>query len=199
VPTTVYRLADGTVVPSVTTVLDAVLAKPALVGWANREGLAGRRIGETLERAASIGTRIHADCMALLAGWRPEVLEPPHRTFLDWVEARHVGAPLLLEHHLVSEEHRIGGTPDAVLPVDGVTTLVDIKTGSGIYREHAYQCGTYLRLLQYAGWAVERAMILRVPRDGGAWEEREVRDPDTCFRVMLRCRELYDLLSVEVI
>ena len=54
-----YYLADGTLVPGSTTVC-GVLNKPALVRWANQLGLQGIDSTKYTDKAAKIGTLIHA-------------------------------------------------------------------------------------------------------------------------------------------
>lgn len=58
-----------------------------------------------------------------------------------------------------------GGTPDLYCELDGVHTLVDFKTGSGIYEpEHPAQLAAYIRLLLDNGYPVEQGIILNIPR-----------------------------------
>jgi hypothetical protein len=63
--------------------------------------------------------------------------------FLEWWEASKMTV-LEQEMHLVSEELRFGGTPDATL-IDskGRTCLGDWKTGSGPWADHLLQLAAY--------------------------------------------------------
>jgi hypothetical protein len=199
-PTTIYRLPDGTRVPSVTTVIKGTLSAPALIGWANREGLAGRRINDVLAETSAEGMGMHEALAGLLCG--ADGPPPPgvpwgegYQAMAAWVRRRRPGPPELIEAHLVNGDLRVGGTPDAVLPLDGVLTCIDLKTGSGIYEEHVLQNAVYVRLLQLSGRLVQRGLVLRVPRRGGAPDEFEVagRRVDVCWELFTLLRRVYDL------
>ena len=47
------------------------------------------------------------------------------------------------ECQVVSEIHRYGGTLDLVATIDGVPSLLDFKTGRGVYPEHRIQLAAY--------------------------------------------------------
>ena len=64
---TVYRLADGTKVPGVTTVL-GVINKPQLVKWANNLGLQGIDSSSYVDATARIGTLAHEMIQEYLGG-----------------------------------------------------------------------------------------------------------------------------------
>ena len=57
-----------------------------------------------------------------------------------------------------------GGTIDLYCTLNGTPTLVDFKTGSGIYDEHYYQLCAYRHLLIENGHEVREARILNIPR-----------------------------------
>ena len=60
-----------------------------------------------------------------------------------------------------------GGTPDIYCLLDGVFTLIDIKTGS-LWLEHYIQVGgAYDILLEERGEEVEDIILLNVPRAEG--------------------------------
>lgn len=73
----------------------------------------------------------------------------------------------LSEHSLWHPQHRYAGTIDRYGTVDGVKTLVDLKT---TYRVHKPLCtaslNLYRMLLEARGRAVERLMILHLKKDG---------------------------------
>ena len=170
---TQYKLADGTLIPGVTTPL-GVLAKPALIPWANALGLQGIKVREYVDQLAEIGTLAHAMVQAHLQGVKPDVqdytssqvsrAENSLLSFFEW-EKSHRLKPLLLEKPLISEKYRFGGTVDCYGYLDGVATLIDFKTSKAIYDEHFYQVSAYWKLLEEAGFLVERAMILQIGRE----------------------------------
>jgi hypothetical protein len=177
-----YRTADGTMVPGATTVLSG-LAKPALVGWANRLGLEGIDSRAYTSEAATVGTLAHylIECQLGcvepdLADFTPAQLERAQTSlasFNAWLKD-HTLEPLMLEAQLVSERYRFGGTIDCYGRLDNDLVLLDFKTSSGIYDEHKFQVAAYWHLLKELGHPVDGARILRIGRDGGGLEEHRL-------------------------
>lgn len=176
-----YYTEDGTQVPGVTTVL-GVLAKPALVPWANRMGLQGIDTSKYVDEAAAVGTLAHALIAESLGGEKvahgdftaDQLARAQHgvAAFEKW-RAGHVLKVELIEAQLVSEAHQYGGTIDLLALIDEVLELVDIKTSSGIWPEHAWQLSAYWKLLEEQGHEIKGARILRIGRtEGEGLEER---------------------------
>lgn len=165
-----YRL-DGRPVKSVTTLL-SVLAKPALVSWAansaadyaidhwdelsamapsERRALIAKAPNRSKAKAAARGTQIHAWADALING-EPVEIPDEHSTvvaaFADWWQASGF-TPVHAEAAVYSEEDDLLGIPYAGRfdmlaehPRYGVT-LIDWKTGKGIYPDYAVQVAAY--------------------------------------------------------
>jgi hypothetical protein len=153
--------------PGVTTILNAVLAKPALVGWASRSsadyvidhwdellemepsarfaavrGAADR----TSKSAMGRGTRIHELGEQLVHGVEvdvPDELVGPVEAYARWLDTWHV-VPHYTETPVASRRWQYGGTWDLMgSDLRGLTFLGDIKTGSGVYPETALQLAAY--------------------------------------------------------
>lgn len=150
-----YYTKDGTLVPGVTTVLGQVLAKPALLAWANKIGLQGIEMGKYVDDKAEIGTLAHS---MVLAHWTNEkyetnkysndqisLAENAYLKYLEWEKGKKI-EPVLIEQSLISETG-FGGTPDFYGRIDNVLTLLDLKTGKGIYGDYFYQLSGYRALL----------------------------------------------------
>jgi hypothetical protein len=177
-----YRNAAGAIVPGATTILNG-LAKPALVGWANKLGLEGIDSRSYTSEAASVGTLAHylIECQLGLSepdltDFTPAQLERAQTSlasFNAWLVG-HELKPLMLEAQLVSEQYGYGGTIDCYATLDGVPTLLDFKTSSGIYEEHKFQVASYQRLLVEHEYDVQGVRILRIGRDGGGLEEHRL-------------------------
>jgi len=197
---TVYRLADGTVVPGTTTITGQ-LAKPFLVGWAakvTRKGLNHRAI---LEESGRVGTLAHEMVRCHLAGGAPD-LSPysPNQValarnalakFLEYAK-RHTLEPLFMERPLVSEAHGYGGILDCYGLLDGAPTLLDWKTGKSIYKEHYLQAAGYWNLLVENGHPVEAVRILRIGREEvGGYQEHGVSRLEERFEVFLHLLAAY--------
>lgn len=200
--------SDGKQVPGVTTVL-SVLAKPALIPWANRMGLQGIDTSKYTDEAASIGTLAHALIEADLKGEEPDVsdfspkqLERAQygvQAFREW-RAKHNFKPSLVEEELVSDVYKYGGTIDCVATFDRVLTLVDLKTSSGIWPEHRYQLGAYWRLLLEHGYDIQAARILRIGRtEGEGMEEHTITGRQVLhgWQVFEACLRIWTLKKAE--
>ena len=168
----VYRTRGGVVVPSVTQVI-GILNKPLLVNWANKLGLQGIDVRKYVDNKAEIGTVAHRmildyflDQETDFSEYSKEVIDKAENSFLsflEWTKDREV-KPLFVEKSMISEVESFGGTFDFYGLVDGEKTLIDFKTGNGIYQEYFYQLAGYSILLEEAGLNVRKGMILNIPR-----------------------------------
>jgi len=168
-----YYEWGGVRYPSVTTILGGGIPKPALVAWAKRvtaeaaiaslntlPGLLAekgeraviqaltKRPEKEAEAAAVIGTAVHAAIEQYAKGgelgpW-PEEAEPFRASFTRFLEEK---SPVfeLSEFTVFNLEAGYAGTADAACRFpgrDGVT-LLDVKTGKGVYPEVALQLAAY--------------------------------------------------------
>ena len=169
-----YRLADGTIVPGVTTIL-GVLNKPALVKWANNLGLQGIDSSAYVDETARIGTLAHEMVQEYLGGpeWdrsaynhgQIDLAENAVLSFYEW-ERRNVSSfkTTFIEEQFVSETNRYGGTVDWYGELNGQLWLIDFKTCKALYPEHTYQTAAYRALLLERGYRVDGVRILRIGR-----------------------------------
>ncbi|HEX7022619.1 MAG TPA: hypothetical protein VF171_07165 [Trueperaceae bacterium] len=205
-----YRLADGTQVPGVTTIVGQ-LDKPALVKWANQLGLQGIDATRYRDAAADVGTCAHR---LIQAHWQGEdyqtvrqalaeeygeqtlsLAENAALSYFEWEKEHEVQAEFC-ERPMVSEKHRYGGTCDFYGLVDGKRALLDLKTGSAIYPEHVIQVAAYRQMLREHGFAVERVVILNIPRKesedfDAKWPSRA--NLDAAWRLFRHLRAVYEL------
>jgi hypothetical protein len=170
-----YYLADGSRVPSVTTIL-GVIAKPALIKWANNLGLKGIDSTKYVDALAAVGTLAHDMILANLRDTDPaacgkdfdkatiDLAENCFLSFLNWKKPLDI-EPILVEEALVSESLRFGGRMDFYGKINGKLTLMDFKTGKGIWPEHFYQLSAYRQLLiENDHAAPEDHLVLNIPR-----------------------------------
>lgn len=203
---TVYRLADGTRVPGVTTIL-GILAKPALIAWANRMGLQGIDTTKYVAAAADAGKACHAMIEAHLkgeafdaSGYDPatvDIAENGYLKYLEW-EGQHKLEGIRSEMALVSEARRYGGCVDLYCLLDGIPTLVDFKTNqTGIFDEMRHQvAGGYRLLLEENGLPVKQVLIIRVGKtDKPDMETQFVSEWDWHADVFLSCLATYRALN----
>jgi hypothetical protein len=203
-----YYTVDGINVPGCTTIT-GVMDKPALVRWANNIGLQGIDSSKYVDAMASIGTLTHSFVECYLLGYKADIddytanqieaAKKCFQKFLDWMTAKNIKKEdfVVSEGQLVSEKYRFGGTVDICGVLNGVPTLIDIKTCKGIYGEHKTQvAGGYRLLCEEAGYGVEQILILRIGRDETeGHEEITVGKAESDLHVerFLICRKLYDI------
>lgn len=200
-----YRLKDGTLVPGVTTALN-MLAKPALITWANRMGLKGIDTAKYKDEMAAIGTLTHDRIESDLLGSEPPNTDDYSKKqidmsdtclikYYDW-RKQHVIKNVMVEKQLVSEEHRYGGTPDIYCLFDDVWTLLDIKTANGIYDEMKIQTASYENLLTENDYPVERVKLVRFGKDDlEDFEVKDVTNLPKWFKAFLDLLDLYQILK----
>jgi len=157
-PTIPYKLANGTRVPGVTTVISTSLGwnREALMWWANQEGLAGRNYRDSRQEEADAGTLAHAMVEARIRDVTylppdtatPEQIKLATLAFSAWEEWFSHSKIKLLETEipLISERHRFGGTPDAIGETRGGLAILDWKSSKGIYSEYLIQLAAYEHL-----------------------------------------------------
>lgn len=204
----IYRLKDGTRVPGVTTIT-GVMDKPALVRWANNLGLQGIDSSKYVDALANAGTLAHylAECMLVSQTPDQSYLDEFSKVdidraetslikFLDWMKEHQVEV-LGRELQLVSERHRFGGTCDIYARIDGVPTLVDIKTCKALYGatdEKWTQLAGYHLLLEENDYDVAEDYILRIGRaEEEGFEYARMPNLQGHTARFLVCRELYDV------
>lgn len=196
----VYKDLQGTRVPGVTTIL-AVLAKPQLIVWANRLGLDGIDSTKYVDKLADIGILAHHLILCKLRGEVADMSDYSEnqiasalnclKSYATW-EDTHTVVPLLVEASLVDETLKYGGTPDLYCELDGVSTLLDFKTGKALYHEVMYQLAAYRHLLEEHGHTVDQCIALRIGRDDSeGFEVKPGTDMDTAFRIFRSCLDLY--------
>lgn len=217
---------------SVTTINNAI-GKPFLVNWAARETakyavVNFRQLGVLLEpnsegevddsaaidwlkgapyreteRAANVGTEIHAAIEAHVLGKpRPAVALPlqPHMdgfyAFLDQYEPTfELG---LAEASVFNRSQRYAGTLDAIGSIDGRRLIFDWKSGKNVYPEVALQLAAY-RHAEFVGMPdgselpmpqVDGGACLHIPKTGD-WKLLDVECGEEIFTAFQFVREVY--------
>ena len=199
-----YRNNAGKIVPGVTTPL-GLLAKPALVPWANRLGLQGVDVTKFVDDKAAIGTLGHAYSTDHLMGVETDTSDYDQNqisaaqnaalSFFKWLDT-HPITPILIEGQLVSEEYQYGGTADIYCLHDGLYELIDLKTGSGIWPEMTYQMAAYAHLLKENGFPLDQCRLLNIPRtEDESFVEKIYPDKDLYWgwEVFKSCLNIYQI------
>jgi hypothetical protein len=97
-----YILPNGEVVPSVTQILNAVIAKPGLQKWANQLGLNNKSLDNESKATLDTGKLLHAYIQADLegaivdeVGYTPEQISLAKKSFaqyLRWKDSKQIKA-----------------------------------------------------------------------------------------------------------
>lgn len=205
---TKYTNIAGNTIPSVTTVLSNVLAKPALLDWAWKCGKDGLDYRKVRDDAGSIGTLAHYLILCHfknekpdLSDYTPEQVSKAENSLLKFHEwkKQNIVEPLWVEKPLISEEYQYGGTIDLLAKVNGQMCLVDFKSGKGIYEEMTYQLAAYENLITENNPSgcynpLDKSMILRIGKDETLdFEIKSWTDLHNEFEIFKNCLSIYNL------
>lgn len=189
---------DGKKLPSVTTIL-GILNKPALMPWCAKitaaefrrlvedgntdldevEQLAKKAYRAKSKEAMDIGTKVHEAIQNFfdsnLTMKADEVQDEDARrgfeAFLLWGATHDVD--IISYEQVVSDGETYAGRYDMLATVDGVLTLVDFKTSTGIWPEYWMQTAAYASCLQEN---VQAVAVLRIDKETGDIEYEERLD-----------------------
>lgn len=198
-----YFLADGTRVPSVTTILSRFKDAGGLIHWAWDLGKQGKDYREERDKAADAGTIAHAAVEAWIHGQpfafegTEEVAQKAQRAFgafLEWADQTQLKATHT-EIPLVSEKHRFGGTFDALL-VRGKRAMGDWKSSNSVYPEYLVQVAAYGKLWEEAhpDEPIDGGFhLLRFDKTYGDFHHHWWGELDRAWEAFLHLRELYDI------
>lgn len=201
-----YRLADGTQVPGVTTVIDKTLPKPALVYWAFEQGKSYERgeisgLYDKRDEAADFGTKVHELVEKTIKGKLDpaELDDVPHgvrfgyEAYLDWQSMTKLKV-IATELEMVSEKHGYAGTPDAIGQIgDNQMVLLDWKTSKGVYDSHLIQVAAYANLLEEHEIMIDSVHIVVFNKESGGMIHRSEKIDSPVMKAAWR----YFLLSLE--
>jgi len=221
-----YARVDGrkVSVPSVTTILKFVGDKGGLNHWYYEQGREAMRleleedhepitsVWNMPKTAATIGTIVHAMIEADVHGvefrrdfYDASLMEPADMAFGGWRrwKAARKFDVIASELSLVSQVGRYGGTQDLTM-VDGERTLLDLKTGAGIYPEHLLQLAAYAGLWHEnrPDEPLDALAILRISKTDGSyhWHSWPIGSPTVAAaaRGFAAARTIYDVLAKEL-
>lgn len=138
-----YRLLSGELAPSVTSIT-RLLDDGKSMGFAYAAVKLGPTFKEQWDEKADRGSRIHKHCEAWLEGEWVETL-PDEQPYLDALEAffgDYEVQPIAVERVVLSELG-YGGRFDFVAELNGIPSLVDVKTGKPYATDHTLQLAAY--------------------------------------------------------
>ena len=200
-----YYDKAGKLVVGVTTCLN-MMAKPALVPWANKLGLRGIDSRTYVDELALIGTLSHYMIECMLKDVKPNygdftpnqvsLAENSAIKFLQWQETLKSFELIASEKKVVNEEFGYGGTCDIFAKIDGRNTVLDIKTSKAIYSEAHTQVVAYAKALKEEGFVVDDIKVVRIGRNEEEGFEivQVMQDTwDLHWNRFLACKKIYDI------
>lgn len=199
---TIYKLKDGTRVPSVTTVLGRFKDAGPLMWWAWQCGKDGKDFREERDRAAEAGTLAHAAVEAWVKRrdfaftGDPFVVEKAQKAFgafLEWADQTKLKVDRT-ELPLVSEKYAYGGTFDAIL-LGAKRAMGDWKSSNGIYGEYLAQLAAYGQLWKenFPEEPIEGGFhLLRFDKTHGDFTHKWWAELEAGWNYFIRLREAYE-------
>lgn len=209
--------------PSVTEILDAVVAKPKLLHWYYTHTVEG--FAELAKRfqphlptdakslksllsteglspyakrnaAAEAGTAVHKDLERLVAGKRPKPT-PANQGLLNWWDERQPEV-VATEYRLVNFKRWYAGTVDLIYRRGDELVLCDLKTSNNLHWAQWVQGAAYALAWEEAGNPeIATVTILHVRPVSeliNGWTEQVIAPKDELVRAWLAIKEIYDML-----
>lgn len=207
-PTANYKTKDGQRVPGVTTIIGRFKESGALIAWAYNRGKEGLELYDSRDKAAELGTVVHNMVenfikndlrLAIpipLSESDSEQVMSAFNAFVEWFESNKFEI-VEQEIHLVSEQHKYGGTPDAIArDGKGRLVLLDWKTSNGVYQDFLYQLGAY-RILWNETFPdnplTGGSHLCRFAKENGDFAHHFYPDISEAEEGFLSMRRLYDI------
>lgn len=204
-----YTLADGTEVPSVTTVLGKYQeSSDGLLIWAARLADEGKDWRTERDLAAQRGTLTHAMIEADIRGdGAPDLFEHPDRVvdealrafdaYQNFVRVRGI-RPYATEQRLVSDAFKFGGTFDALEESSaGRRVLIDWKTAKDVQDKFRVQLGAYAVLWTEAHpeTPIDAGLVVLLSPVTGKYDAHEIGPEELVLagREFLTLRAAYEV------
>lgn len=176
--------------PSVTEIID-VVKDPGLEAWQvdycvkNGDKTASERFGQL---HAQYGTMVHdylEEGTEEAAYYDPD---PVRKAMYSWQLFKLEVPITIMRSQIVVFGDNYGGTTDIEVDMNGIRTLLEIKTSSALRNRAALQAEAYFRA--YPDPKPERVLVLRLGKSRIEYELREP-DHDVAWRKFQACRELF--------
>lgn len=168
-----YFDKNGQLVPGVTTALKE-LSNRALMGWAWKEGKAGRSLNSKRDKAGNIGTIAHEILKGRELGYEidPSNIAPDNweaaleviKSHDNWYGNLKDFKTLMVETQFVSEIYRFGGTFDKYGIIQAKYVLIDYKSGKDLYEENLLQGSGYAKLIIENGYPLDEVWPVNLPK-----------------------------------
>lgn len=201
--------------PSVTSILNAFPKGKYFEEWLKTSGFNADAI---VRKAAEEGTQVHQAIENLLKGEEVKWIEDNGyvnysldiwKMILKFQEFWSIHKPTLIESeiHLFSDQHKIAGTCDLVLEMNGEKWILDIKTSNSLHTTYDLQTSAYVTCWnELFEEPVQRRGVLWLKAStrgedksgkkiqGKGWQIVEYGDYEKSFQMFLK---VYDIFKLE--
>lgn len=205
-----YKLADGSRVPGVTTIIGRFKDAGGLIHWSWQCGIDGIDYRAVRDSAADAGTLAHSfveqhikgipdeTILANVDGQEPDKrAEAAYRSYLTW--ERHTKLKIVeQETSMVSELHKFGGTLDAIGEIDGQLCLLDWKSSNALYRDMLVQIAAYKYLWEEVNFVKNKRLeggfhLCRFSKEHGDFAHHYYPNLDEAWEQFLLFRRAYEI------
>lgn len=185
------------------------LSAPAFILALNSALGSEKAHSKELEKAGAIGSNIHE-----LVEWslRAELLQAvgkspilgeqaqwAYQAFQKWRGQVNL-KPILIEHTVACDCHKIAGTMDLLCAIDGQVTVCDWKSGKRVYWEAKLQNAAYRHCVRVMNIEdPKRGLILRLPKVIGDpdFDPVDAGEEDYYFERFLHVKDLWETMQKE--
>lgn len=150
---------------------------------------AGREYDKKREKAADIGTQVHAwvekfITSAIAGETAPDMPEDENvlngiAGFLTWGNKHNIQFHCT-ERLVYSREHNYSGLLDAIATIDGKKYVIDFKTSKGIYSSFRYQVAGYRNAYEEENPAdkIDGNMIIHFDKETGNFDKLDISNEE---------------------
>jgi hypothetical protein len=202
-PKIIYKNAAGKRLPSVTTILKNLgWSLDPLMYWAWDQGRQGLNYRDS--SAATVGTIAHAAVEACIKGQEFDTtqllgltdeerrqVDTCVQAWHDWSDQTRLEM-IASEVSLVDEKMQFGGTLDCAA-IWRKRSILDLKTGNGIYPDQLCQLAAYGYLWEqnHPGEDIEEYHIIRVGKQDGSFHHHRWVDLSEAWKVFDMCLRIH--------
>lgn len=196
------KTKEGLWYPSVTTILSKYPKGKQFENYL--ANLSSQDEGDAkLQAAADRGTNVHKGTELLELGhtiYRSDYTLEEWNMLMGFVAWHQETKPEVIEveKSIVSDKFKTGGTIDRVYRIDGVVTILDIKTSAAIYDSYWCQTACYLELYNEGKKPADKAVqtsVLRLTtkrKSGYEFVIHEMNDIKKDIKVFKAVKEIWD-------
>lgn len=206
-----YTNSKGEPVPGVTSIIKLDMSE-VIMGWCYRLTKEGRNPYAERNQSKEYGSAVHDLIFARLNG-QSIAGDSPYVHIIDnfskftkgwkWLggefKVLNEGVYKFGKHSYDFRDCNYAGTIDQLFEIDGIVTLVDMKTSKDVYPKDGLQLAAYKmgfpdldKQYQEAFSKVEKCLILHLDKQSGTWDAVDRTPTEIDYATVLHLRKVYD-------